>query len=484
MTNSIRLLVALGWALRLFHFLRDPSVWHDEAALIVNVLRHDFGELLGPLLWNEAAPPLFLWLERALVMLLGDSTFALRLLPLLASCATLPLVAVTAARRLPPRGAFWAVLLVAVSDRLLWHACEAKPYSLDVFIAALMLFAYDRTTLWSLNRRLFALMVISPLVIFLSYPACCLCGGFWLTLVVGQPLPLACAAGSLGSPQRKQGEAAGSLGHATLFLSCASVIGTAFLLLYLGPIRAQRTGPMEGCWLTHFPNWSRPWTLPWWSLMSTLEVLRYNFKPLGALYVGFVVVGGVTTWRRDRAWLVLLLAPLGLAWLGSVVGGYPYGGSRLEVFATPALALLIGAGIDPLRNWLAPPARWGYAIGIVPLLLLPLAFTVQNLVIPWPRVDASGASRFIRERKQPGEPVVANHWEYVYYFRDCPDEFWLDAPLPSAPRLWVSVTAQDDAEREAMIADFARRRRVVERRDFMFTTVLLLEQTDPAVAQR
>jgi hypothetical protein len=218
--------------------------------------------------------------------------------------------------------------------------------------------------------------------------------------------------------------------------------------------------------------------------MSTLEVLRYNFKPLGSLLIGFAVIGGVGMWRHDRAWLILLLAPLGLAWAGSLVGGYPYGGSRLEVFATPALALLIGAGVEPLRNWLAPPARWGYSTGLVPLLLLPVAFTLHNVAVPWPRIDAAGASQFILERKQPGEPIVANHWEYAYYLRNCPGEFALDAPLPSVPRVWVTVTAQDDAERDSMITDFARQGRVAERRDFTFTTVLLLERTDSAVAQR
>src|SRR5260221_8624366 len=84
--GAVYLLALLGSLLRFFHCLRDPSVWHDEAALIVNVLSKDFAALLGPLEWNEAAPPLFLWLERAVVLTLGDSTYALRLIPMLASC--------------------------------------------------------------------------------------------------------------------------------------------------------------------------------------------------------------------------------------------------------------------------------------------------------------------------------------------------------------------------------------------------------------
>ena len=45
----------LGCALRLFHYLRDPSVWHDEAALIVNVLERNF---LDGLRLRSCAEPL------------------------------------------------------------------------------------------------------------------------------------------------------------------------------------------------------------------------------------------------------------------------------------------------------------------------------------------------------------------------------------------------------------------------------------------
>ena len=82
---------------------RDPAVWHDEAAMILNVLAKDFGALLGPLLHYEAAPPLFLWLEKACVLLLGDSTYALRLPSLLASCGSLVVLAWLARRPCVPR---------------------------------------------------------------------------------------------------------------------------------------------------------------------------------------------------------------------------------------------------------------------------------------------------------------------------------------------------------------------------------------------
>lgn len=86
-------LVALGLALRLYHYGRNPAVWHDEAANIINVIQKNFGELLGPLSYSATGPPVFLWMQRAVVLALGDGTYALRLVSLLASCASLLLFA-------------------------------------------------------------------------------------------------------------------------------------------------------------------------------------------------------------------------------------------------------------------------------------------------------------------------------------------------------------------------------------------------------
>src|SRR2546425_4612435 len=92
------LALALGLALRAYHFLRNADTWHDEAALINNVLLKDWGELTGPLYYSEAAPLGFMWLEKAVANSLGDGTLALRLVPWLASCLALILLARSARR--------------------------------------------------------------------------------------------------------------------------------------------------------------------------------------------------------------------------------------------------------------------------------------------------------------------------------------------------------------------------------------------------
>src|SRR5262249_50677721 len=152
--------------LRAYSLLSNPSIWHDEAALILNVLEKNFLELLGPLRFSEAAPPLFLWVERLVALMLGESPFALRLVPWLASCAALILLVPLARAVVPAAAVAWAVFLAAFSDKLLWHCCEAKPYALDVLAATVLALLYCRTQHWGLGRRLASFSLLCPLLIF------------------------------------------------------------------------------------------------------------------------------------------------------------------------------------------------------------------------------------------------------------------------------------------------------------------------------
>jgi hypothetical protein len=428
------IVLTVGLGLRLFHYLRGPSVWHDEAALIVNVLLKNFHELLGPLKFAEAAPPLFLWVERAVSLVLGDGTYALRLLPFLGSCAALLLLAWVARRVLNPAAVPWTVLLLACSDRILWHSCEAKPYALDILAAISLIALFVGLRDWSPLRRFLLFALLAPIVIFLCYPGCFLYGGVLVAL-----LP------ALWSDRRPTAW----LCYGVLVLTVVA----SFLLLALGPVHAQRHEMMTMCWLSQFPNWQRPWSVPPWMLFSTLDVVRYCFEPTGHALGFLAAVGAVVLWRRGERELVALLAlPLLLALGASCFRAYPFGGARVEVFAAPGLALLIGASLPPLATWLRE--RWRLGVPILALLLLaPLGPSLYRAIAPWPRADCARAAAYVQSQRRPDEGVIGNHWEYFYYFRNLGPAFQpIEAySLENIDRFWLVLTGGTPQDERAVI---------------------------------
>ena len=452
-------LLALGLTLRSYHYLRALSMWHDEAAVALNVLSKSYGQLLGPLTFHEAAPPLFLWLEKAVVATFGDGVYALRLPPFLASCASLLVLAWAARRLLDARAVPWAVFLFAVSEQLSWHACEAKPYALDVLAASILLaiYAAQAGPLW---RRLLLFALPAPLLIFFSYPACFLYGGV-----------LAALAPAVFREKRLSGLAAYSL--------LAVTVAGSFLLLLLGPVHAQHDAEMASCWTNAFPDWQRPWTVPAWTLFSTLDIFRYCCKPLGQLLVPLTVLGAVVLWRRgQRALVVLLIVPILLALAASFAQRYPYGGARVLVYAAPALVLLIAAGTPVVWDWLQRFHRLAPA-ALALLFLPPLLAAGRAVIFSWPRADTAGAAAYVLAHRQTTDRVEGNDWTHQYYFRRLGSSFQPTA-ISDAPtgRCWIVYTEErPSADRlPAALSHGPAGWVAVERREFDFTTVLLMER--------
>jgi hypothetical protein len=460
--RSLWLIVAAGLALRCYHYLRDPAMWHDEAALVLNVLGKSFRALLGPLTFSEAAPPLFLWIERAVALALGDGTYALRLVPFAASCISLIALVMAARRLLPPSAVVLVALLAGCSDRLLWHACEAKPYATDVLVATSLLavLAWDPGRF---SRRRLALTIgLTPPFIFLSYPACFLLGGLALVL-----LPDVIR-------QRRTSTA-------LLYGLFVAVLCGSFLVLLAGPIRAQRDDTLLQCWQDMFPPWERPWLLPGWVVMRISEVARYAYEPVGNVLVVVAGVGFIALWRGgQRRLAAFLIAPLALAGTAALLGRYPLGATRVMVFAAPAALLLLARGLTPSLVWLTRFGRIGPVL-LAGVALFPVAQEGYRVCRPWERADAARAAAFVREHRQPAESVLGTNWEHDYYFRTLGADY---APLNAAgarkdlpARVWLVASGKSADQRNFWLGQVALPGswRMLERVEFSLTTVYHLE---------
>src|SRR5262249_55333053 len=158
-------------------------------------------------------------------------------------------------------------------------------------------------------------IVLTPTLVFLSYPGCFLLGGLALShlpAVVGQR----------------------RAGPWLLFALFLIVLGGSFGLLLLGPIHAQKNDALLHCWTHTFPRWERPWTVPGWLGQHLTEVVRYAYEPTGNILFGVACVGAALLWRGGRRRVVtFLVAPVALAGLAGLARQYPFGAFRVMVYA-------------------------------------------------------------------------------------------------------------------------------------------------------
>ena len=184
-----------------------------------------------------------------------------------------------------------------------------------------------------------------------------------------------------------------------------------------------------------------------WALLRTLEMLRYAIMPYGFVFVGNIVIAAVVWCRRGQAMtVVVLLLPIGLALIAALMGKYPYGGTRLLAYATPAVCLLTAEG---LRIVVEASGRfrslaWGFA---ALLLAIPVGLAGYKVIAPWPRAACDEAAAYVLQHRGANDCILINHWEYEYYFRHHPQLWrtWYGTFTPddlARQRIWVLHTAE------------------------------------------
>jgi hypothetical protein len=453
--------IAAGVLLRVALYLRNPAVWHDEAALLVNVIDKTFSELLGPLEFSEAAPPLFMWLERAVVVSMGSNTFAVRLPVLLAACATVVLLVPLARRVVAAAAVPLAVAIVAFSRKLVEHSGEAKPYAIDVLCAAVLLWLFLNSRSWRAVTRILTFAALFPFLLWLSYPAAFGVGGVALALAIDE---------RSGAGDRRRLVAAGLLVVSTL---------VAFAALVGGPVQAQRVGPLLQDWRGAFPDYGHPWTIPVWAIRETIGVADYDFRPLGGLLLVASCAGLRAVWRRDRALAVALAAPWGLAIVAALIHQYPYAGARVLIFTLPAFALCAAEGAHAFATEYGRGIRQSTIVVAAAAVATAIVFAARVPTLDVDCTDAAGAARFVLSRLAAGDTVDWPGWEFNYYRR----AFGPPAPAPQAVpsgRVWLVVRAPSAEEREHMFENRRARTAVpIERHEFNRLSVYVLESNAP-----
>jgi hypothetical protein len=128
----------LGGGLLIYWLAAARPLWVDEEMLALNVRDRTFGQLAGSLWLNQSAPFGWLVLERLLMLTLGTSERAVRLLTVCFGIGTLATATWIGRRWMTPFGAAVLVSMCAFGEWLVFFVLELKHYSGDTFWALLL----------------------------------------------------------------------------------------------------------------------------------------------------------------------------------------------------------------------------------------------------------------------------------------------------------------------------------------------------------
>ena len=351
---GVLLLALAGAALATWQFAAGASLWLDELALVRNVVERSWGALLfRPLSYQQVAPAGFLALEKAAIVIGGNSDHVARVVPFLCTLGSLVAFGAVCRHVLGARGAIVAMAIVALSGRLIWNGSQVKQYSGDVFVACAILWI----ALWLLEspspRRAIVAALAGMGAALLSQPAAFVLTAGALAFVIGQ---------------RRATDA--SRRRALLVVAAIWVGAVGAAGLFARSLVAPDTMAfMRDFWTAGFPPLP-PRSLSdllWpWAAFRGLFGTALTIPGVEA-YAVFSLLGlAVLLWRRHPAGVVVAGA-LALAMMAAAARLFPFN-DRPVVFAIPLAALACGAGAEAIGDLVVARQRalaWSFVAVLV-----------------------------------------------------------------------------------------------------------------------
>ena len=421
-------LVLLGVACRLRQYLARTSYWNDEAFIVLNIVDHPASHMLGPLDYNQAAPPAFMWIERAAAVTWGFGEYSLRLFPLVAGLTALGLFAPLAWRVLPGAAAVLAVGWFAFAEKLVGYCAEVKQYSSDALVAVVLLLAAVGTgARWTAARRFLIVSAIAAVAVWLSHPAAIVFGALSLALAL---------------PCLREGR-----GGRIAWVGGNLLVVASFALLYRFSIIREQDPFLYRFWADGFPPAGHPLQVPRWLGQQLWELARQPFPQLWALTAALALLGIAELVVR-RGWVLLAacVAPVVLTIIAAFDRKYPFSPSRLTMFLLPGLLLLCGAGAAFLTTRLRRP--WNVLGCALPAVLLGYGAATAGGRVAHPhfRSHMRPAAQYVRAHRRPGDVLYVlgqpheRHLEFFCYWRHPDPPLYAQFPsLNEIPhgRFWI-----------------------------------------------
>lgn len=366
-------LILLGWLLRIAQYLHNRALWLDEAALAVNIVERNFGQLLEPMIYHQNSPYAFLFSVKAATMLVGTSEFGLRLIPIIMALVSVPLFFLFASRvsDRSPTVVLIGLLFFATGKHLIFYSNELRHYSTDVAIVCLLywlclpiLKRSSNDPLWM--RQVLVLFVAGLIVNWFSLVALLILAAIGLVLYADAGL-------------RNDWRALGVL----------SLVGIGWLLNFYLHVSIHNLNfearNLRGDMLYNLRHAFAPFPPASFSEVKWYrEAFEFYFYLPGGFtfrgLAGFTFLAGcIAMWTRNRWFAALLILPILFALIASMLDRYPFWG-RYVIFLMPAMIILVAEGVNAITKLSSNYSRLIPAALILVLFAQPVAHGMRVLI--------------------------------------------------------------------------------------------------------
>ncbi|MEM6552697.1 MAG: hypothetical protein AAF750_11295 [Planctomycetota bacterium] len=325
------------------------TLFLDDVLLLSSVVERGYDGFTKPLDNFQIAPLGFLVLQKLAIEGLGVSERVVRLVPTLAALATVPAGALLVWRTCRPIAGLVVYAGLLTNPLWLMQAVRVKPYTLDVLFAVLLLLVAVRYVRGACGRREVAwATAVGAVGCWFSIPFYLVALGLGVVVLVVWV-----------------GDRGGAGGRRWWALVVPAVVGgVSGAVHYVWVLRAQRGGEvgefMDGYWgdaLLPLP-WAELGAMRQWLRVFEGTVDAATGLALGGGVLLLVLVAVVAGVRARDGVVWLLVAPVLVAVLASAAGAYPMA-DRLVLYLGPGLLVLAGMGL----SWLGD--RVGGRSGVV-----------------------------------------------------------------------------------------------------------------------
>lgn len=422
----------IGVILRSARYIYNRSLWLDEASLALNIINKNYLELLKPLEYGQASPPLFLILVKFLTHFFGYGERVLRLIPFLAGIISVFLFWYLSKKFLNKNIVPIALILFAIARYPIYFSSEFKQYSTDLMASLIIvtcgIYLYEN----NFNLKSSFLFAISgTFLIWLSHTSVFMLSGVLVSLLL------------IVLIKHRQGSRKEYL--KVMAVNVPWLI--SFLINYFLFVKDTAHQSLYDYWQSGFAP----------VIINSMEDLLWYPKiiisiindPLFLYFPGivtFLFLAGLIHYykKENKLFFLILVFPIFIISAASFFKLYPIK-SRMIFFLLPVFYLLILGGLEKL-SVIFDKNKILIVFLVIFLLIQPLGW---NMIAPWGKEETRQLIEYYNNEKINGDRIClyySTERAFLYYTRNSNENYIIIPHSRTNPEAYLTELEKLDGE--------------------------------------